>query len=183
MGKIIRFRRKAKPSDDRARPLFPPFRLPVSGTDARPAKFPTDAAPAAEPLAREGQEIDPEFERKRKLRRSWAIAMLLMVFMGGIAAVMFGDRGYLDVQRQSAHRHVLQTDYDNHLKRVAQLKDDVDRLKRDPAAVERIAREQLGYVAPGEVTLLLPGDNPNAPSLDAKTGSGIVPKAKSPGKH
>jgi cell division protein FtsB len=175
MGKLIRFRRKSKrPADERARPLFPPF---VGATDARPHRFPSDALPD---LA--SQPVDPENERKRRLRRSWLIAAGLFVFAGGVAAALFGDRGYMDVRRQETKRRELQHAYDEHLKRVQELQNEIRRLKSDPAAIERIAREQLGYVAPGEITLLLPKDEKDEEQafLDAKKGSAIVPENRTP---
>jgi len=180
MGKLIRFRRKAKGADDAARPLFPPFRSASSGTDAHPANwFPSDASPIPD-VPRAGKEQDPDLERKRRRRRHGAIAALSLVFVGGVAAALFGDRGYLDVQRQASRLQELARDHDDHLKRVQALKRDVERLKRDPLAVERIAREDLGYVAAGEVTLLLPGDDPlENRLLDANAGSAIVPAVRS----
>src|SRR5262249_37035466 len=113
------------------------------------------------------------------------IVALVLVFTGGIAAALFGDRGYLDVQRQRQHLLELQQATEEHQHRVEALRHEIERLKTDPFAVERIAREDLGYVAPGEIPLLLPreddADSPAAgPSrLDAKAGSARVPAAPS----
>ena len=162
MGKLVRFRLRA-----RARP------------DARPARLPTDASPNIE-SPRPGTAPDPDIERKRKLRQRSVIVALTIVFLGGSAAALFGDRGYLDVQRQRAQYRRARLDFQAHLNRVQAMKRDVDRLKSDPTAVERIAREELGYVAKDEITLLLPGDDPaDPPRLDAKVGSGIVSPVRS----
>jgi len=56
-----------------------------------------------------------------------------------------------------------------HLKRVQELKREVGRLKDDPSAVERVAREELGYVAKGELVLVLPADD-TTPAAKAKLG-------------
>jgi cell division protein FtsB len=179
MGTLIRFRRKPKPQDGAARPLFPPFRSLAPGTDARPANFPSDASPTPD-VPRAGRTVDPELERKRRRRHRGTIALLSLVFLGGVAAALFGDRGYLDVARQRTKRLEMKQEFDAHLKRIQALKRDVDRLKSDPFAVERIAREQLGYVARDEVTLLLPGEDPaDASLLDAGRGSAIVPAVRS----
>jgi len=180
MGKLIRFRRKAKPQDEAARPLFPPFRSIVSGTDARPANWlPSDASPIPDAV-RAGGNVDPELERKRRRRHRATIVLLSLIFVGGVAAALFGDRGYLDVARQRAKQREMKQEFDDHLARVQALKKQVDRLRTDATAVERIAREELGYVAPGEITLLLPGEDPaEAHRLDAKGGSAIVPAVRS----
>jgi len=156
MGKLIRFPRKGRAKDEAARALFPPF-LSAS-TDARPASFPSDAAANADGT-RAGAAPDPEIERKRIRKQRGAVFALVVLFLGGTAAAFFGDRGYLDVRRQRASLRELSEAHAEHLKRVEALKREVDRLKSDPAAVERVAREELGYVAKGELVLLLPAED------------------------
>ena len=174
MGKLIRFPRKSKLPDERARPLFAPFKIPLGSTDAHPARVPSDAAPD---LLREGQPLDPELERKLRLRRSGTIAAFVLLFAAGVAAALFGDRGYLDVRREAIRQAEMQQAYDAHLRRVQELQNEIKSLKTDSAPIERIAREELGLTAKGEVTLLLPGADPSI--LDPKPGSAIVPKASS----
>ncbi len=174
MGKLIRFRRKGKAKkDEAARALFPPF---GSGApDARPASYPYDAC-ANEEVARAAGTPDPEIERRQIRKQRRVLVALIFVFLGGTAAALFGNRGELDVQRQRVRFREMQEANAAHLQRVQALRREVERLKTDPFAVERIAREDLGYVAKKEITLLLPGDDPaKAHGLDAKTGSGIVP--------
>ena len=174
MGTLIRFRRKGKAKDAAERPLFPPFA--GGSTDARPASYPSDASVDA---LHPGHTPDPEIERKNVIKRRWARVALVLVFAAGSAAALFGDRGYLDVERQRARLETLRLSNEAAQQRVDALKHQVDRLRTDPSAVERIAREDLGYVAPGEITLLLPGDDPaDRQALDAKNGSGIVPAAR-----
>ena len=171
MGKLIRFRRQAKAKDEAARALFPPFQ---SATDARPTSYPTDAA--SEDGVRPGATPDPVIERRKLRNQRGIVAALVLVFMGGTAAALFGDRGYLDLRRQQAQFRELADVHAANQLRVETLRRDIERLKSDPAAIERIARENLGYVSKGELTLLLPGDDPGeARGLDAKRGSGIVP--------
>ena len=177
MGKLIRFRRKGKAKDEAARALFPPFQ---SGTtDARPTSFPSDAC-ASEEVPRPGAITDPEIERRKARKQRGAIFALVIVFLGGTAAALFGNRGYLDNARQRLRYSEKRVASAAHLQRVQALRREVNRLKSDPSAVERIAREDLGYVAKDELTLLLPGDDPgHARGLDAKGGSGIVPAVRS----
>ena len=174
MGKLIRFRRKAKEKakDEAARALFPPF---TSGTtDARPSSFKSDAA-TSEHDVRLGAPRNPEIERKKIRNQRGLIVALVFVFLGGTAAALFGDRGYLDVRRQELRFQELRDMNTARLKRVEAIRHEIDRLKEDPSAVERIAREDLGFVAKDEITLLLPADPRD---LDAKTGSGIVPAVR-----
>jgi cell division protein FtsB len=175
MGKLIRFRRKGKAKDAAARALFPPF---TSGApDARPASFTSDAA-TSEDIVRPGVAPDPEIGRRQVRKQRRIMFALVMVFLGGTAAALFGNRGELDVQRQRARLREMQEANAAHFRRFQALRHEVDRLKTDAFAVERIAREDLGYVAKHEITLLLPGDDPAKPrGLDAKTRSDIVPGA------
>jgi len=175
MGKLIRFRRQQKAKDEAARALFPPFQAP---TDARPTLYPTDAA--SENGARPGGAPDPVIQRRQVRNQRGVVLALVLVFLGGTAAALFGDRGYLDLRRQQqSFRELADLHAANQL-RVEALRRDIERLKTDPAAIERIARENLGYVAAGELTLLLPGDDPGeVRGLDAKKGSGIVPAVRS----
>jgi cell division protein FtsB len=176
MGNLIRFRRKGKAADKGSRALFPPFQ--GSAPDARPNAFPSDAAPS-QPVVRAGEAPDPVFERKKIRKRLVLIFVLGFVFVGGSAAALFGDHGYLDVERQRARLRDLRAETDARQERVEAMRREIDRLSHDPTAVERIAREDLGYVAPGEITLLLPGEDPGeARGLDAKKGSGIVPAVR-----
>ncbi len=173
MGKLVRFSRKKQSRDEAARPLFPPFGS--GATDARPGGFASDAASSGD-LPRPGASPDPENERKKRMRRQGAIAALAIVFVCGTAAALFGDRGYLDVRRQRRQYLEMREALAAHLQRVEALRHEVDRLKTDPSRVERIAREDLGYVAKDEITLLLPGDDTEPEhGLDAKRGSAIVP--------
>ncbi len=181
MGNLIRFRRKGKAKDEAARPLFPPF---LSGTtDARAGAFRSDASASADGV-RPGASPRPEVERKKIRKRRGAIAAFLIVFLGGTAAAFFGDHGYLDLTRQQRRHDELRAAHALRVKRVEALRREIDSLTDDPSAIERIAREDLGYVAKDEITLLLPGEDPGenpgeARGLDAKSGSGIVPAVRS----
>ena len=169
MGKLIRFKRKGKAKDEAARALFPPF---LSGsTDARPAAFHSDASPSGDGV-RAGTSPDPEFERKKLRKQRGVVAGLVIIFLGGTAAAFFGDHGYLDVRRQRQQFNELKALHAARLARAKAMRHEIEHLERDPSAIERIAREDLGYVAKDEITLLLP-------DLDAKSRSAIVPAVRS----
>ncbi len=127
---------------------------PADGTDARAVPLPSDAEPLDQ--ADLAENAPPEIVRKRvRKRRTFRIAMVA-VFLGGAAAAVFGEKGWLDVQRRQAELERLRAEAAAQQARVDALRREVSRLRTDPAAIERIAREELGYALPGEVTLLLP---------------------------
>ncbi len=145
MGKLLHFRRRKRaPSDARPDTLFP--------SDARPAEEP---APGRAP--------DPERERRKRLFHSMLALFLGTIFVAGSIAALIGNHGYLGLRRIRQEQAQVQADVDRKLAEVTELRKDVERLKTDPRAVERIAREDLGFVKPGEVTFLLPEQRDRAP--------------------
>jgi cell division protein FtsB len=116
-------------------------------SDARPADLLRGDAPP-----------DPELERKGRIRRGVVLFLLSVIFLAGSAAALFGERGYLDRRRSRKELDTLQKQVDGQLSRVLELKSEVKRLGSDPAAIERVAREELGLARRGEIQLLLPRD-------------------------
>ena len=165
MGKLLRFPRRGK-KDLKTRPLFPG----LFGTDARPAYFASDASAAAVGA----RAADEELVRKIKFRKRASVVVLSAVFIAGSLAFVFADRGLLDNRRRRELLAEQTKAVEAHQQVVTDIKRDVERLKTDPHASERIAREELGYAEKGEVVLLLPSGE-----LDAKTRSAIVPSASS----
>ncbi len=83
--------------------------------------------------------------------------LLSLVFSALLFALFFvGDRGFLQIRRQrtqlrTAQDEVAKLDAENR-----KLEAEVAALKNDPRALEKIAREKLGLVRPGEVVVVLP---------------------------
>ena len=116
--------------------------------------FPSDARPAADPIP--GREPDPEAERGRRARRLALLFVVAFVFVLGCAAAAFGSSGWLALRRARAELADLTADVETRAARVEDLRRDVQRLKTDPTTIVRIAREDLGFAEPGEITILLP---------------------------
>ena len=88
---------------------------------------------------------------------SWLVAGLLAVLLG---AAVFGENGILQLRRlrtevASLHRDVQALEAEND-----RLSRALIELRSDPAALERIAREELGLVRPGERVLRFPRSSP-----------------------
>ena len=81
---------------------------------------------------------------------SLVLSFLLFVFF------LAGDRGLLQVRKQRSQVAALQAEVSALAERNSALEKEVERLAKDPAAVEKIAREDLQLVAPGDVVLVLP---------------------------
>ncbi len=118
--------------------------------------FVTDARPADESPRR--QRFDPEAGRRVRFRRRAIAFVLGSVFVAGSLAALFGSGGYVELRRQDRENAKLEAEVRAARIRVAQLTAHVKGLESDPTYRERVAREQLGLVKPGEFSILLPRD-------------------------
>ncbi|MGH9757468.1 MAG: septum formation initiator family protein [Candidatus Acidiferrales bacterium] len=139
----------------------------------RPGDFsPVDSrhagAPRSGPLSRANSHSSESFSTQLHgfLRRNmtwFLVAGLLLLIIQDV----FGTHGVLAMhhsEKQAAelHNQINQLDQENR-----KLQGRVERLKTDPAAIERIAREQMGLARPGEMIFPLapqPGDSQSAPA-------------------
>lgn len=99
------------------------------------------------------------FYRMRRVLATLCLAGLAM-FIG--YKVIFGANGMKIYQDKRAEAVRLQQQIDDEQRKNEQLQHQVDGLQReDPNAIEKEAREQLGYVKPGEVVLVEPQAKPD----------------------
>lgn len=110
---------------------------------ARRLDEPTATGPAARPDR-------PHVHPLSYAGASLVLSVLLFVFF------LAGDRGLLQVRKQRAQAGALQAEVSAIAERNEALEREVTRLTKDPASVEKIAREDLHLVAPGDVVLVLP---------------------------
>ncbi len=108
--------------------------------------------------AGEGGGAAPSPEPTPAFRRGLAGLLLGSLFLAGCAALLFGERGVLDVRRSRRQLADLRAEVAAETERVERLTREVERLGKDPKALERVAREELGMAKPGEVVILLPRD-------------------------
>jgi len=108
---------------------------------------PTDRRPVQEPAAR----------RQPKALSAWSfLAGSLVVSALLFGLFLLGDRGLWDLRRQRQRLANLQTEVSALAAENSRLEEEVGRLRDDPAASEKIAREELNFVHPGDVVLVLP---------------------------
>lgn len=119
---------------------------------------------------------DPLTPRKRVLewtKRAWrpagtvvavALAALLMWH------VINGKHGLSVWQQKRTEDRELQKQIKDVQQENAQLRQQIDRLKSDPDAIEHEAREKLHYAKPGEVIYALPSQPQDKPQ-SASTGN------------
>jgi cell division protein FtsB len=68
----------------------------------------------------------------------------------------FALRGWQDVSRARARARALEAEVAATEARIAELRRRIDRLRDDPVTLDRLARQEVGLVAPGDVVIVLP---------------------------
>jgi len=89
------------------------------------------------------------------------LVLLLIAGMLGIAGWYLPLIRQNERMRKEVQRLDTQTQKENETER--QLKASIDALRNDPKAVERLAREQLGYAKPGETVVRFEPAGTNRP--------------------
>ena len=88
-----------------------------------------------------------------------------MVVLLALLAVA-GLKSYRDLEAARAQETLIQQRIEATQVTIRGLSGRVDRLREDPAMLERLAREDLGMVRPGDVILVLPEEPPETPPTE-----------------
>jgi cell division protein FtsB len=92
----------------------------------------------------------------RRGRRRW-IVQYLLVLIGGVLVVdaLVGDNGLVQIMKKRNEYRALEQTLNRARDENARLREEARRLKEDPAAIEEIARRELGLIKPGEKLFLI----------------------------
>ena len=104
---------------------------------------------------------------RRNLTWFLAIALALLVLQD-----VFGTHGVVAMRRSQMEAADIRKEIDRLDSENRKLQDRVKALKTDPAAIERIPREEMGLARPGEYIFKIPpkpGDPSNTPAQPADT--------------
>jgi len=108
--------------------------------------------------------VDPAALRRRR----WLVALGCLLFLLFSLHQILGENGYLTLRARQ--REVRQLE--NEVRRLAEenqrLDREVNRLRNDPRAIERVAREEMKLVRPGEVIYTLPAPPPPPAAAQAR---------------
>lgn len=85
-----------------------------------------------------------------------AVAGLVALAVGAF----FGDRGVLHLMQQKERAAALRSELEELRSENAHLAEQIQALRSDPRAIERLAREELGLARPGETLFLVRRDTP-----------------------
>ncbi|MGA7991163.1 MAG: septum formation initiator family protein [Thermoanaerobaculia bacterium] len=135
----------------------PPRLVGVKRLPQRPVR----PEPEAETLARRartdhGQEAPAARPETRHVRTASFIVVSLLLSALFFGIFLVSDRGLLQLRKQrrqieKAKDEVAQLEADN-----TRLEAELTALRTDPRALEKIAREELNLVKPGEIVIVLP---------------------------
>lgn len=86
----------------------------------------------------------------------------VLLFVAVLATA--GVKSYRDLEAARRHKDLLESQIQGTETEIARLRGKIERLRSDPGTLERLAREDLGMVRPGDVVIELPPDSvPIAP--------------------
>ena len=87
-----------------------------------------------------------------------AVGVFGLLTVATLVLAVFNDKGALQVHSQSKKYNVLEAEVAAIESENKSLAGEIQALRTDPATIERIAREELKLVRPGEVVLVTPGN-------------------------
>jgi cell division protein FtsB len=89
------------------------------------------------------------------LRKKATTLFCVIAVIALMVGSLFGDRGILQLLRQRERTEALARDIEQLRDQNRALAEEIASLRRDPAAIERLAREELGLARPGEAVFVL----------------------------
>ena len=104
---------------------------------------------------------------KATQRRPYPPLLLTVVLLLLLVLAIASLGGYRDLVAARQRRELLETRIEATKLRNAELVRRIDRLQHDPAALERVAREQFRMMRPEDVVIILPAE----PAIDAESQS------------
>src|SRR5207247_3873416 len=79
--------------------------------------------------------------------------MVSLVLLLLLVHALFGKRGYFELKRMKDQKENLDQQIEHLKLENKQILGEIKSLKTDPKAIEKIAREELGLVKPGEIKI------------------------------
>jgi cell division protein FtsB len=120
---------------------------------------------------RDGAMSESNSQRSPLVRN--AIFLLALISIALVVHNIFGQNGYLAARRERRQLQTLEEQIQLIKQENQQLGKANEALKRNPAAIERLAREQMHLAKPGEKIYTLP--NRTASPVPAPSGGEIQP--------
>ncbi len=100
------------------------------------------------------------------------LALMVLILLSLIATA--GYKSYRDLDAAKSHERKLLDRITQAKDRIQALDGRIDRIRNDPAMLERLAREDLGLVRAGDVVIVLPDRRPAAPADMGSSGESTL---------
>jgi cell division protein FtsB len=100
--------------------------------------------------------------RDAGLRQKAAVLTCVIAIVALLVGALFGDRGYLRLLEKRDRAQALALEVERLEEENGRLGNEIQSLKTDPRAIEKIAREELGLARPGEKVFLVPREKNEA---------------------
>ena len=110
---------------------------------------------APEPLRRKPQVRRPVTGAVSPVRRRTIHILLVFVTVVLVVDALVGDKGLMQTIRARRQHRELAASLDDVRRRNATLRENIRQLREDPAAIEALARRELGLLRPGEVLFIV----------------------------
>ncbi|MBM3804476.1 MAG: septum formation initiator family protein [Acidimicrobiia bacterium] len=104
----------------------------------------------------------PRFFRRLSLLMVGAVSSLALIY------AIIGNNGYLELRRRETVNRELRAKADRLRRENSHLLHEIKALKSDPKTIEKIAREELGMVKPGDVKIMTSPDRQVPAPADRK---------------
>jgi cell division protein FtsB len=93
------------------------------------------------------------------MRKRLIFTLAFCALLALVGRSILGERGLFEVWRKKSAYRQISAEVQALRDENAALHRQVDALQHDPLAIERIAREELGYARPGEITFVFREDD------------------------
>ncbi len=111
--------------------------------------------PAPERKSRPKARREAGIDAPSSMRRRVVPAVLAMILALAVVDGVFGERGLLANMHQRQRNAAHQAAVDELTTLNATLTEEIRRLREDPAAIEELAREELGLIKDGELLIIM----------------------------
>jgi cell division protein FtsB len=123
--------------------------------EPRSAPRPDVRRSGTEPLRRKPQVRRPVTAAVSPVRRRTIHLLLVFVTLVLVVDALVGDKGLMQTIRARRQYREVTASLDDLRRRNAGLRENIRQLREDPAAIEALARKELGLVRPGEVLFII----------------------------
>ena len=98
--------------------------------------------------------------RAESTKRNRGVFQALLVFVASVLVInaLFGEKGLIESMKVGRQYRELASSIAELKRENAAFRDEARRLREDPRAIERLAREELGLISPGELLFIVKDD-------------------------